>query len=313
LTKVFSVMSVLFCYNMVAKIMTTMLTADQKPAAASVVTTLGQVCSLVTIYIMTKVSEGSLLKLAFAYSGIPCLVVTIATFVVFSMKRYRPYSPSLKCFNKKMIGDIIGLGGKFFFIMLMMFCITQVINVILMRVQGAEAVTEYGIAYKYFSVVNMTFLIVIAPYWSAFADAYVKKDFAWMRKCLKRLERILLLLVPIFVVMVALFPFALKIWIGDEVEISSFVVIAVAVFQFLLCAGNLYMTTLNGTSKVVLQLVIYACFAVISIPSMNFLCRTFGVAGITIIPSLVFLTQAIFGRIQLGKLIAQTASGIWNK
>ena len=313
LTKVFSVMSVLFCYNMVAKIMTTMLTADQKPAAASVVTTLGQVCSLVTIYIMTKVSEGSLLKLAFAYSGIPCLVVTIATFVVFSMKRYRPYSPSLKCFNKKMIGDIIGLGGKFFFIMLCSFCITQVVNVIIIRILGADAVTEYGVSYRYFGVVSMAFGIITAPFWSAFAEATTKKDYQWMNNTLRRLEQILILLIPLYIILVLAFPFAIKIWIGDSVEYSMSNVIAIAIYSFSMCLSNLYTVLVNGTSKVVLQLIIYACFSIVAIPVMSYLCEKLGIVGIVILPIVVGITQSVFARIQLQKLISQNATGIWNK
>ena len=96
-------------------------------------------------------------------------------------------------------------------------------------------------------------------------------------------------------------------------EFSISEVIAVAVYSLMMCAGNLYMNLLNGTSKVVLQLVIYACFAVVSIPVMNYLCGIWRIVGIVVLPTVVYLMQSIFGRIQLKKIISHTASGIWDK
>lgn len=59
--------------------------------------------------------------------------------------------------------------------MISMLFIFQFINIILSRVEGPEAVTQYNIAYKYFNVLNMVFVIVLTPFGSAFTDAYVKK------------------------------------------------------------------------------------------------------------------------------------------
>lgn len=55
--------------------------------------------------------------------------------------------------------------------MVSMLFVFQFVNIILSRLQGPEAVTQYNITYKYFNVLNMIVNIVLNPFWSAFTDA----------------------------------------------------------------------------------------------------------------------------------------------
>ena len=54
---------------------------------------------------------------------------------------------------------------------------------------GPDEVTVYNIAYKYMNILTMVFMIVIAPFWSAFAEADVSGDTAWMRNARNKLLR----------------------------------------------------------------------------------------------------------------------------
>lgn len=69
-----------------------------------------------------------------------------------------------------LVRSVVGLGGQFFVVMFSMLFIFQLTNIILSRVQGPEAVTQYNIAYKYFNVLNMAANIILTPFWSAFTD-----------------------------------------------------------------------------------------------------------------------------------------------
>ena len=73
------------------------------------------------------------------------------------------------------------------------------------------------------------------------------------------------------------------------------------------------MHQINGTGKVRLQLITYFIIAIFAIPVMIFSSRRWGLVGIIIVPSIAFLVQFIICRIQLNKIINQTASGIWDK
>ena len=161
LSLVFGLLACFFCLNIVASVFTTMLTADQKPALASLIQTGGQVLAFVCIYILTKTTSGSLSALAFVFSGVPCILVITISVIMFHDKRYSLVAPSLLSVRLVLTRNILGLGGQFFVIMVSTLFIFQFVNIILSRTQGPEVVTQYNIAYRYFNVVNMIFIIIL--------------------------------------------------------------------------------------------------------------------------------------------------------
>lgn len=310
---VFGILACFFCMNIIASVFTTMLTADQKPALNSLIQTSGQVLAFICIYILTRTTSGNLIYLAFAFSGIPCFLLIVVSIIVFSCKKYKDVAPSFNCIRFALTKKILGLGGQFFIIMISMLFIFQFINIILSRIEGPEAVTQYNIAYKYFNVLNMIVAIILSPFWSAFTDAYVKKDYEWMILAVRKLERMWLFCIPILIVALILSDVFYKLWVGNSVEIPFMLSLCMAIFMLFQTAGNIYMYMINGTSKVRLQLIIYALFALISIPSINFSCKLFGIYGVLLIPTIVFLIQGIVGRIQIYRIINKRAKGIWLK
>ena len=179
-----------------------MLIADQKTALVSLIQTGGQLLAFICIYILTKTITGSLTILALSFSGIPCLLMLVVSICVFRGKKYRIYKPSIKSVQFSLAKNILGLGGQFFVIMISMLFIFQVINIIISRNLGPIAVTQYNVAYKYYNVLNMASVIILTPFWSAFTDAYVKRDFNWMKRMVRKLERLWILCIPAIIGMI---------------------------------------------------------------------------------------------------------------
>lgn len=314
LRDVFAILSAFFCLNMVFSTFSMMLTADQKIGFSSLIQGLGQLLSLVAIYILTRVSKGSLLHLATYYAGVPCLVMLAASVVGFTATRYRALRPGRKFVDLSLVRQIFSLGLQFFVIYICLLLIFQIMNVVITRELGPVAATQYNIAYKYFHVLYMVMLIIISPFWSAFTDAYTQQDFKWMRSIMRKLEKGWLLCVGAALLMLLISPFFYKIWIGDEsVDMSLALSASVMIFILSQILGATYMQMINGVGYVRIQLITYIAFALISLPLMIGSCRLFGVVGIVVIPSIVYLCQALLGRIQLSKIISRTASGIWCK
>lgn len=313
LRKVFAILAVVFCLNMITNIFTRLVEADQRPAIASLISCIGQVLSLISIIILTKCTKGSLVNLALYFSTIPMLTMLIASVILFRFTHYRTYRPSFNTIRPKLIRNIMGLGIKFFMIYLCLIAIFQLMNIILSRECGAIAVTQYNVAYKYFSVAYMVAVIIVSPMWAAFTDAYTQKDFVWMKGMLKKLEIGIGLGIVACIIGFALSSIAFRLWVGNNVSISVSLSFFVMIYVMTQIAGVVYMNMINGCGTMKIQFLIYVFFALISYPLMTLCCRYFGVIGIVIIPSLVYLAQAIFGRIQINKLINQTATGIWLK
>ncbi len=66
-----------FCLEFVLQLMTTIITANQQPAKASVFGFLGNLFSLGIIYILTKTTSGRLIYLGTVFSVTPVLVLTL--------------------------------------------------------------------------------------------------------------------------------------------------------------------------------------------------------------------------------------------
>lgn len=313
LSRVFFIIVSFFGLNFVLSTFTTMLIADQKPAINSLLSVLGQTVSLLVIYILTQVDpSGNLINLAFISSGIPVLVILIASVIAFNTK-YEYLKPAFGYIQFNKIKDILGLGVNFFIITTSMLFIFNLMNVIISRELGPESVTEYNIVYKYFNVAHMILNIIMVPFWSAFTDAYTRKDFAWMRNASKRLNHIWLMTIPTIAVMYVIAPYFYAFWIGDTVSISNGINISVAIYMIALMFGAVNMYMINGTGKIRIQLIIYLSFAIIAYPAMTYTCRHLGVSGLLILPTIVYAFQGIFCYIQLKKIIGGTASGLWNK
>lgn len=188
LSQVFAIMITFFGINLVAQTFSSMVTADQHPAISSAIQVSGQAIAIILIFALTRsAAPGSLVTLSLIYSGAPVAMLLLATAVMFATS-YRAYAPSISAIRPRLIKSILGIGGQFFIITTSMLFIFQLMNVIISRNIGPDAVTEYNIAYKYLNSVYMIAVLILNPFWSAFTDAYTRGNLEWMRRMLRRLE-----------------------------------------------------------------------------------------------------------------------------
>lgn len=313
LHKVFAIVSGFFCLNLIANIFSMLLSANQKPGYASAITGLGSIISIVVIYILTLYTDGSLVNLALFFSGIPAVTLLVVSIFSFLFTQYKIYRPSFTKINTKLIRNIIGLGVKFFVIYLSMILIFQIINIVISRELGSIYVTQYNIAYKLFNVYYSIWMLMLAPVWSSFTDAYTKNDVKWMQSIINKYEKVWVIYALAGTLLLLITPFFYKVWIGDQVQIPFALSVEMFLFFISQALAGIYMQSINGIGKVQLQFIIYLCFAVLSWPLLTVSCRWFGITGALIVPTIVYLVQALIGRIQLKMLLNDKAFGIFNK
>ena len=313
LRDVCAIVSFFFCINLVVRLFLTILIANQKPGLADILNAVGHIVSLIVIYILTITTEGSLFNLALYFSGIPTLLIFVSSIYAFRFTHYKEVSPRLKSVKINLVSSITNLGFQFFFISLSLIFIFQIMNVIISRELGPEAVTEYNIAYQYFNNLTILVFIILTPFWSAFTDAYNKFDYQWMESSIKKLETVWVFSVLGSVLMTCMADFFYKIWIGKDVQIHLSTTISLAIYMSLFNLGHIYMYLINGIGTIRIQLIIYLAYALLAWPLMVLSCRLFGLPGIVIVPSMAILTQAILGKIQINKIIHCHARGLWMK
>lgn len=301
-----------FCFQFVAQLLNTILTATHEPAIAGFISFIGQVCLLIAVFILKHTVKGSLELLVAILSLVPAGVLLIVGAILYSSK-LRSIAPSIKNIDFSYTKNILNIGGIFFFIQIGTLILFQTDNIIIAKVIGPEAVTTFGVTYKLFSVVTMLFSIVMTPYWSAFTDAYTKKDFAWMQHSMNRLRKVwyavAFICIPLLVVLSGTI---FKLWLHDTVSIPFRLSALMGVYAICFTCLSLNCFFLNGVGKLRIQLLLYIIVSILNIPLGVYLGQNFGIEGVVTSNIILFLFMTVTFWIQVNKILASKATGLWN-
>ena len=303
-----------FFMRFVIKLIGVILTADQRPAVANSFGPIGNLISLILIWILTKYSEGSLIYLGFILSSVPILVLIVASFYFYT-NDYKNIAPSIQFVDFNYAKDLLNLGVKFFIIQIVGLVMFQTSNIIIAQFFGPGEVTRYNIAYKYFSILNMVFAILITPFWSAFTEAWVKNDIEWIKKTVKRLLMFWILLCVVGIIMLAVSSKFYILWIGDTVTIPFNLSLVLLIYFASFTFGGIFNMFINGVGKIKLQMyfsflavTFFISFAIIFIKYFGF-----GIEGLVIAMILSNFFGLIIAPIQYYKIINKKAKGIWDQ
>lgn len=304
----------LFCVEIIARLISTILTADQKPGLSSLISLTANLLTLFLIYLLTIGTERSLLYAGIVFSISTTLVSIIATFYFFS-KDYKEYRPSFKMIKWEYSRQLMSLGVKFFVIQVSVIIIFSTSNIIITQLFGPSQVTVYTVAYKYFSAITMIFGILVTPFWSAYTEAYVKGDILWIKMITQRLLKIWLICLGVIVLMIIFSNKVYELWVGTEISIPLSLSILMGVYVLILTWDSIFISFINGIGKVKLQLYLSVIAGIFFIPLGIILGKNFGlnVAGVVLALCIVLLPGALLIPLQYRKIITKTAQGIWNQ
>ena len=308
------VVFVFFCLKFVLQTFITILFADQKPSLNNALNLVWNLITLIIIFILTKTTEGSLFWLGTVISVVP-VIVLIITSIYFFKHQYKDFAPSFSFVKFSYAKDLLNLGVQFFIISLAGVVIFSSTNLIISQLYGPVEVTPYNIAYKYFSITTMVFSMAMVPFWSAFTDAFVRKEYDWIKSSVKKLLITWILLLVFSIFMLIFSDFFYRIWLGKVIEIPfqlSFIVFIYFIFHSL---SLIFTSFLNGIGKIRLSLISAVIEAIIYIPAALLFSEYLGmgVGGVVLASALSPLIGCIWMPVQYYKIINQRANGIWNK
>jgi O-antigen/teichoic acid export membrane protein len=303
-----------FILNFILKIVTVVLLADQRPAVNGFLTLIINAITLAIIYVLSKTTFATLKNLGILVSAVPALVYVTASFFFFT-RDYQAIKPSVKHVQPQYSRNLLQLGFRFFIIQISSLIVFATHNLIITQLFSPADVTVYNIAFKYFNIPLLVFGVILSPFWSAYTEAFVKQDFAWIKKVNQRLVQLWILFVGGVLIMLTGANFFYKIWVGTEIQIPSILSVLMAVFIVISMWNNIYAYFLNGVGKIQLQL--YSAIAVgfLNIPLSILFAKhlNIGVAGVILATIICLTPSAIWSPLQYYKIVNQTARGIWNK
>lgn len=282
---------VLFCLSFVLKLVGVVLVAMQLPAFNDFFLFLGSLLSLLSIYLLTLFTQGNLFYVAFAFSMAPLIVYLIAIPVTF--RKYKLLKPGFKYIKLSYAKGLMGLGVKFFIIQIACLVIFSTSNFLISHFFSPAEVTPYNIAFKYFNVLIMLFTILVTPIWTAITDAYVKREYTWIRLKMKMIMKIWAGCIGVVVLMVFLSKKVYYFWIGDAVTIDLSLSVGMAIYVLISTWNQIFATFVNGINEIKLQLRLAIVEAILFVPVAYLFSRLFGLVGMVYAMAFVLFISSV--------------------
>jgi len=284
--------------------------AMQKYACNDFLIFLGHLFSLIIIAILTKFTDGSLLYVTLAFTASPVLIFLLAGSYLFISHPELRLSVTKTDFS--LTRQLIGKGVSFFLIQITScLVIYGSSNLFIAHYCGPAAVTEYNIAYKYFNVLSLGFTIMISPLWSAYTDAQVKGDYAWIRTTFYRSLKMWFLSLLAAVLMLLLSSWVYYIWIRNAVDVSFAVSASVCLYLCLFNFNNSVTYLLNGLNTIRVQLITSLGVTLLYLVLVQYMAPQLGIVGVSLAMSICYLIQGTIHMYQSWLIINNKAQGIW--
>jgi len=304
----------LFCMRIIAKIIGAVFKAHQKPAMENLVVAVSSFVSLACVFVLTKIQPTpNLILLGSVIAGIPVMMYTALSLYIFAT-RYKKICPAVKYVDFQYKNVLLKLGAQFFIIQFTYTVIYSTYNIIILHLFGSSEVVRFNIAFKLFSVPIMLYTIMLSPVWSAVTDAYVRKDYDWLKVTLKRLNIFSLLMLGFTAVLLLFSSYIYRLWIGTEIDIPFHLSAGLAVYTGIFVMAAPYSSFVNGFGRMKLTTSVSVADIILFYCGIFVLARAFN-SSLTIAAALCI--TSLFGftvrYIQTHKILNKTATGIWAK
>jgi O-antigen/teichoic acid export membrane protein len=307
-----------FFLRFVIKLIGDVLLAHQRSGLSNLFGPLGNFISLPIIWVLTKFTEGSLIYIGLTFSLVPVLVLLVASIWLYSGE-YRHIAPSMRYVKFEYAKQLLNIGVKFFIIQASALVIFQSANFIIIQFFGPEEVTSFDVAFKYFSIINMVFTIIVLPYWPAFTEAWTKEDLGWIRKTIRNLLKLWGGFVVMALAMFIFSDYVFYYWIGPEkmklVSISTTLKVLLILYFLIFTWGGVFNMFINGVGKVSLQTYSLLLGALLFVPCTYFFIHYlhWGIESVVIGSIIANFYSLFVAPMQYFKIINNKATGIWNK
>jgi O-antigen/teichoic acid export membrane protein len=159
--------------------------------------------------------------------------------------------PRWKCVSTLISKKIISIGFLFLILQVTYAIVYFVDNIIIAKVLGPEAVTNYAVPVRLFMIVPTILHIILGPLWPAYGEAYAQGDIQWMKTTV--MKAILITSAGCAFASVLLISFGEKIlliWVGNDVIFSLPLMVSLSLWMTLSSVTTAMAIFLNAINKI---------------------------------------------------------------
>lgn len=278
----------------------------------SSVVVLGQFLSnfsaLIVIFLLYKHAPISLTYMVFAYGG--SLISANIGISCFLFYKRRDLKPRFGLFDNHKIKPLLSLGLNFFIIQIAVLAIFMTDKILITQLLGPAEVTPYEVVFKLFSVITIVHGLILAPLWPAYTDAYHKNDFHWIRKTLRNQLKIFLILSLLTILMIAIAPKIISLWIGSSLNIDDTLYLFMGLFIIISVWSNVFAYFVNAIGALRVQTITAVISGIGNIPLSIYFAKNLdmGLSGIVLGTACSLSLFAIFGAVQVYLIMKKSGS-----
>lgn len=212
--------------------------------------------------------------------GAPILVSMLNGLIFFG--KIRPdIRPKIRLVHRDTMHKVACTGFLFFLLQVAGAVAFASDNLVLSRILGAEAVTQYAIPEKLFSIIPVLLGMMLMPLWPAYGEAKSRGDAVWIKKIFIRSLVISITLSIILASFFILFANNIfMIWVKDPGLSPLSLLLGLGIWKMLEAWGIAVSLFLNGINVVRYQAIFAVLMAILAIVLKIFLVQSIGVAGV---------------------------------
>ncbi len=274
-----AVFVIIFALNLPLGVVQRVQMGYQEGYQTNIFQCLGSIFALLTVLLVIYL-RGSLAWLVLAMAGGPVAALIINWVLIFRF-RYPWLRPHWRSATTSSARRIFHLGLLFFVLQLAMAVSFASDNLVAAQIFGPEAVTQYSVPMRMFSILPMIVTMVVSPLWPAYGEAIARGELAWTRKTLKM--SLLITLVIVFFPSLFFVWFGVPIlhfWVGAEITPSFLLLAGMGLWTIMLCLGSTLSMFLNGANIIRFQIFCASLFGISALVAKIFLAKTIGLPGI---------------------------------
>lgn len=259
------------------KLINSVLYAIQKSAINNFLSLCTSILMLVGVSIAPSGgNDQNLIVMALIHICSVNIPLIVATIIVFTKTSLKNSVPSVHCFSIKHAKNVLSLGGLFLFVQIEYMVIMSTNELLINTLVNNEAVVQYQLYYKPFSIAGMLFTLALTPIWSAVTKGLTQNNYRWI----SRLHNRLLGLASIcFVGCFAVTPFLqifMNIWLGNGyITVDYSYTIAFCLLSGSMMLNSVMSSFANGIGELHTQIIFFGIGAILKVPLSSILVDVF--------------------------------------
>ena len=263
----------------------------------------GSLCGVAAVVVGVK-SRLQPVMLILTLSVAP-LLITCANWWYFFHRSQPSLQPRLRCVSWDKGRVLLRTGIAFFTISILTTLGMYADNIIIAHVCGLKSVTIYSVPWRFGLIFGSIVNMICAPMWVANGEALARGDVAWVHRNTRRLVKLTVSSTAFAAIaMTVLGPPFLRLWLGDEFNVSYLLLIGIGVSFVLTSVTAPYFVLLNGAGLVAPQVKMFLIFApvaviakigsailfgAVGVPLANAVCY-----GVIVLPAVLALSKKVF-------------------